>query len=271
MMARRSDANKERLLRELCSHHAARLIPGDDGSFVLNSEGPGRPAILGAETVASLASEGLITEVEPDRFAATEDALSWLQRRSNPEDPFRTQHAEIDKEHHADLDRTVLINLEESPIAALARRPAKDGKPWLSPDLVAAAERLRRDFEIGRLQPRVTANWSASVNSGRRTGNTGGVADLTDMALAARASVDRALEAVGGELAGLLVDVCCFLKGVETVERERQWPARSAKLVLRIGLQSLAKHYGLAPAATGKPGSRKVRHWGSDDFRPTIT
>lgn len=236
-MTRRSEADREHVIRELCSHDAGRLVARDEESFVLISPGLSRSPIFPASFVSKLAADGLIVEIEPDRFAATEAALAWLRRRSNPDDPFRTQHGEIVKDHRADLDDDVLINLDESPIAALARRPGKDGKPWLTLDLLTAAERLRRDFEIGRLQPRVTANWSASVNSGRRTGDMGGIADLTDMALAARIRVDRALEAVGSDLGGLLVDVCCFLKGIQTVERERQWPARSAKLVLRIALK----------------------------------
>jgi hypothetical protein len=164
----------------------------------------------------------------------------------------------------------VLVNLEESPIAALARRRGKGGEAWLQQHAVAAAERLRRDFELGQLQPRITANWSAAVNSGRRTGDGAGLTDLTDMALAARIRFDRAMAAVGPELSGLLVDVCCFLKGLETVERERQWPARSAKLVLRIGLESLARHYGLKASATGAASSH-IRHWGTQDYRLEVT
>jgi hypothetical protein len=270
-MARRSNAEKEHVVRELCSHHAARLVAREDGAFVLTLVAVGRELNVSAAIVRKLAADGLIVEMEPERFAATDASVAWLRRRSNSDDAFQRQHGEVVRTRVADLDQDVVVNQDESPIAALARRPGKDGRPWLSLDLVAAAERLRRDFEIGRLQPRVTANWSASVNSGRRTGDMGGIADLTDMALAARRRVDRALEAVGFELAGLLVDVCCFLKGLETVERERQWPARSAKLVLRIALKSLARHYGLAPDATGKAGSGKVRHWGVEDYRPAIS
>ncbi|MGA8291532.1 MAG: DUF6456 domain-containing protein, partial [Rhodoplanes sp.] len=70
----------------------------------------------------------------------------------------------------------------------------------------------------------------------------------------------HALDAVGPEFAGLLVDVCCFLKGIEDVERERGWPPRSAKVVLQLGLDRLVRHYGLASEIRGRSRSA-VRTW----------
>jgi hypothetical protein len=118
------------------------------------------------------------------------------------------------------------------------------------------------------MMPRVTANWTASVASGRRNG-AAGVAEITEVALAARLRVERALAAVDPEFGGLLVDFCCFLKGLEQIESERRWPPRSAKIVLRMALASLARHYGLTPQASGRSGA-KIVHWGTEDYRPTI-
>jgi hypothetical protein len=96
------------------------------------------------------------------------------------------------------------------------------------------------------------------------------MAEMTDAVVAARQRVDRAVHGVGPDFAGILLDVCCFLKGIEEIERERSWPARSAKLVLRLALASLARHYGLVETAKGNHGGGRIKHWGAEDYRPTI-
>jgi hypothetical protein len=86
---------------------------------------------------------------------------------------------------------------------------------------------------------------------------------MTDLVVASRQRVQHALEACGPEFSGLLLDVCCFLRGLEEVEHERGWPARSAKIVLQLALDRLARHYGLDKVANG--GEARVRIWRADD------
>jgi Domain of unknown function (DUF6456) len=155
----------------------------------------------------------------------------------------------------------VAVDEAESPLAWLARRKGRNGRPLIEPEQLQAGERLRAEFTRAQLMPRVTSNWSAAVNDGRRAP---GPASFTETMIAARQRVRRALEAVGPEFAGLLLDVCCFLKGLEDVERERGWPPRSAKVVLQLALDRLARHYGLRAEIRG-PAHALIRTWFAPD------
>ena len=164
------------------------------------------------------------------------------------------------------------LNPAESPIAWLRRRKDKDGEPMISQPQFDAGERLRADFWFAQMTPRVTANWSAVGSMGRRRkSGSGSSSDMLDNVAAAREQVGRALAVVGPELAGVLIDVCCHLKGLEAAEREAGWPQRSGKVVLQLALTRLARHYGLGECASHAiPRATQVRHLGSDDYRPVF-
>jgi len=164
--------------------------------------------------------------------------------------------------------RPILVNLSESPLAQLARLRTKTGKSFLAVREFEAGERLRADYTRGQIMPRLGANWIASVASGKRSG-AGGTAELTEAALAARLRVEKAIAAVGPELSGVLIDVCCFLKGMETVEVERAWPVRSGKVVLKTALSALARHYW-PNAASDENKPARLLHWGVQDYRPSM-
>jgi hypothetical protein len=177
-----------------------------------------------------------------------------------PINPFRAQHLSLARrlittpEGHAE----VLVDEGESPLAWLARRRGRDGQPLIQAVQFQAGERLRGDFTRAQLTPSVTSSWDPSRAGGRR--GQGGGGTFTDAVVAAREQVRHALDATGPEFAGLLLDVCCFLKGLEDTERERRWPPRTGKIVLQLGLDRLARHYGLAEEARGAARSR-VRTW----------
>lgn len=183
---------------------------------------------------------------------------------------FRAQHLALAErviatEHGA---QTVTMDDAESPLAWLARRRGRDGRAMVAPHQLMAGERLRADFTRAHMMPRTTANWSSPMSSGRReAGDSAG--DFTVAMIAAHQRVNQALEAVGPEFSGLLLDLCCFLKGLEDLERDRGWPARSAKVVLQLGLDRLARHYGFMAQAKGRSDA-PIRTWLADDAAFTV-
>jgi Domain of unknown function (DUF6456) len=191
-------------------------------------------------------------------------ARAALARGDAGVDPFAGQHLSL---AHEDIEtaggRTrVAVDLAESPLVWLARRKGRDGRALIEPAQLQAGERLRADFTRAQLMPRITANWASAVaQDGHRGTRT---ATFTEAAVAARQQVRQALDQAGPEFTGLLLDVCCFLKGLEDVERERGWPRSSAKVVLQLGLDRLARHYGYGGEARGAARA-PVRTWLAQD------
>ncbi|MFG1391708.1 DUF6456 domain-containing protein [Xanthobacter agilis] len=151
-------------------------------------------------------------------------------------------------------------NACESPLTWLARRSGRDGRPLVDAAQLAAGERLRADFTRAQLTPRITSRWDPTPGGG-------GPEAFSDMVLAAKSRLDQALSAVGPELSGVLLDVCCFLKGLEEVESDRRWPARTAKVVLGLALTRLAAHYGLSVTAQGRARA-PMRGWSAPEVDP---
>jgi hypothetical protein len=190
-------------------------------------------------------------------------------KREHDGDCFRQQHrlrAVAEREIEG-IRRPVLVNDAESPLGWLRSQKDRNGRPLISDDQYAAGKRLLADYWFAHLSPRVTSNWSALAPAERtRRGAPSNAATLRDEVLAAKERVTRVLMAVGPEVSGVLVD----MKGLEDAEKENGWPQRAGKVVLQIALTRLARHYGLIGSEAQKPVRQGLRHWGSDDYRPTL-
>jgi hypothetical protein len=257
-----------RILR-LLSRTDAKIEPASTPGTVLLNAGERGIVAARRQLVDELAKLGLIAPVG-GVVSITETGREHAGRSQVEQGPAFGGNREIELAEVNAPDGAIVVpvNLAESPLAMLARRRGKDGKPFLDEAEWKAGERFRADYTRGQIMPRLGANWEAPVSSGRRGGGSG-VADLTDAALAARLRVEKAVESVGPELSGVLIDVCCFLKGLELVETERGWPVRSAKVVLKTALAALARHYD-PPSTRGPRKPAHALHWGVEGYRPTI-
>ncbi|MFN3526168.1 MAG: DUF6456 domain-containing protein [Paracoccus sp. (in: a-proteobacteria)] len=137
--------------------------------------------------------------------------------------------------------RRARVNIAEAPLLLLARRRDTNGQPFLSPGMVAAGERLREDFELAQMGPRVTQNWDGFMTSGVDVSRHGG--GHRGGSESARDRVALALRDLGPGMGDIVLRVCCFLEGIELTERRLGWSARSGKIVLRLALLRLERHY----------------------------
>ncbi len=253
-----------RILRRLCETGAMLAIAPDlEKAVVL--KGAQRVAVLDRTVAQAFALKDWIAISRSGKVTAYEITVSGRAalKRLLAEDQvgrapgfaeaqaafsgrFADQHRVWDErnvmEPGAAAPRRMRYNLAESPVAALARRKDKDGEPFLSQDLVVAAERLREDFELAQLGPRIAQNWERFLTGGERGGFQPG-AGQGEGSSRARDRVAAALRDLGPGLGDMVLRTCCFLEGLEVAEKRLGWSARSGKIVLRIALMRLKRHY----------------------------
>lgn len=137
----------------------------------------------------------------------------------------------------------------ESPVLVLARRKTPDGEPFLSDEMVRAGDRLREDFELAQMEDRGAQNWDQYLTDAIDPA-LNQKDELTKSGQQARDRVAAALRDLGPGLGDVALLCCCYLEGLELAEKRMGWSARSGKVVLRIALQRLRRHY----AAQGDAG-----------------
>lgn len=134
--------------------------------------------------------------------------------------------------------RSVTVNLGESPLGWLMARG------MISERQFAAGERLRGDWTLAGLGPRVTMRWDASPSGGK--GMAHDRPDPTLTQIAARQRFDGAVAHAGSGLSDILWRVICAGEGLAAAEAALGWPKRAAKLVLGLALDRLADFYRIA-------------------------
>lgn len=133
-------------------------------------------------------------------------------------------------------------------------RLSRGADPFLERHHLAAALRLEQLVQRACLSPRLTMSYDPSSVTGRGGGNI--AAEISDTAASARGRINALAGALPRDCWDVVFDVCGLGLGLQDIEARRQWPRRSAKLVLRIGLDQLAREFGLAPHVAGAQGSR---------------
>ena len=203
----------------------------------------GRVTCYDLSATGRLALKRMVEEEDSGRVGLAEAPQSF-DGQPLAGQPFAGQHrAWAEKEIATEEGpRRMRYNLAESPVAVLGRRRDKEGRVFLTPDLIDAAERLREDFELAQRGARVAQNWERFLTMGDRGGFRAD-SGQAEGPRAARERVSAALRDLGPGLGDVALRVCCFLEGIEAAERRMGWAARSGKIVLRIALQRLLRHY----------------------------
>ncbi len=257
-----------RVLRRLCEKGAVLAVAAEMDKAVVVREtdaGQNRTAVVDREVAQAMALKTWISCDAPGRIsryaitAAGRSALGRLMAQAeNTASGFEESQAAFmgrteapEDEDGAQSRRRIRYGIAESPLTLLARRRDRDGSHFLPDALVRAGERLREDFEMAQLGTTPRADWPDILTGAAQPAP---VDARNASARAAQARVLGALRDLGPGLADVALRCCCFLEGLESAEKTLGWSARSGKIVLRIALQRLRRHYAELGDSAGLMG-----------------
>lgn len=215
-----------RILRRLSETGAVLAVAADLEKAVIVREGAAgqstRTGVVDRAIAEAMALKGWIvapTKGRITRYQITAGGRAALADMMARDESLQAGSVnDVDTGEISNAPRRIRYGLAESPLVALARRRDRDGERFLSDDLVHAGERLREDAMTDPI---------GALPAAQR----------------ARTRVIAALKDIGPGLSDVTLRCCCFLEGLETAEKTLGWSARSGKIVLRIALMGLKRHY----------------------------
>jgi hypothetical protein len=247
------DARRQRALERL-GEEGAVLAPHRDGrGHGVYRRGDRRrraTARLNPADVRALVVEGAIVPSGIAQcFLLSGAGRAALARLKAKEAPWRAQHGPLVERPVMTPDgvlRFVVGADPAGPVARLARVSDSAGVGFFAGREIAAARQLWEDFAQGQQGLARGSDWTAPPRGKVPRGPGGTQEHAAVAAIDARRRVTDALAVLPLRLADALRAFLLEEQALDTLERARRWPARSAKLVLKLGLELLADHYGLA-------------------------
>lgn len=239
-----SERRLTRALERLAGPEAVLCAERDGASFAVfpNGDRRRRPqARLSAAEVRKLDASGALARA-PDGYTLSEAGRAQAKRAGSPDDPYLHQHGKITTRavtaHDGAIQQARGFETE-----GLARRLGllKDasGCAWFSAEEIVAAQMLRADWERSQAGLVRGSDWRGGPMS-----SAGRSANAQEAAMAARCDAERrfnaALDALAAPLRRVVERLCLSDHGFEALERAEHWPARSAKLALKLALAQLA-------------------------------
>jgi hypothetical protein len=186
-------SDEDHLLLRRLAETGARLVvsKGLKKAMVMRTNADGqqnRTAVVNAHLAGSSVIKDWVRCVHSGRvslYEITEVGRSALKRaiaaqtiKGRPASGFSETPSAFSEQHKEWGDRVIpddqgkrttkRVNLRESPLTTLARKRGQDGKAFLSSALIEAGDRLREDFELSQLGPRVGQNWERFLTGGHR-------------------------------------------------------------------------------------------------------